>query len=119
LNTAAGGSVAGSRLVPQFGSGTAAVLPDYIGRIPGGQTAADGRSPSPTLFLIAPAAQFASKVAEVYYRDVGQSASLYFDDLATFGSFTDWCPTEILGIRTSLNGSPINYPVYLCRNRTQ
>jgi hypothetical protein len=115
--TTAAGNVAGSRLVPQFGTAAAAVLPGWIGRIPGGNTASDGRSPSPTLFLIAPAGEFAGKVASTFFSEIGQPASLYFDDLGTAGSFTDWCPTEILGIRTTLNGSPINYPVYLCRNR--
>jgi len=117
LNTAAAANVAGSRLVPQFGSAAAATLPGFVGRIPGGQTASDGRSPSPTLFLIAPAASFADKVASTFYPETAQQASLYFDDLATVGAFTDWCPTEILGIRPTLNGSPINYPVYLCRTR--
>jgi len=117
LNTAAAANVTGSRLVPQFGSSAAAVLPGFIGRIPGGQTASDGRSPSPTLFLIAPASEFGSKVASTFFADTGQPASLYFNNLDAAGSFADWCPTEILGIRSTLNGSPINYPVYLCRNR--
>ncbi len=72
---------------------------------------------SPTLFLIGPAASFAAKVANTFFGDTGQEASVYFDDLATAGTFTDWCQGDILGIRTTLNGSPINYPVYLCRNR--
>lgn len=118
LNTAAGTHVAGSRLVPQFGSTASATLPGFVGRLPGGNTASDGRSPSPTLFLIAPAATFADEVAATYYTDTAQDAALYFDDLDEVGAFTDWCQTEILGIRTTLNGSPVNYPIYLCRNRT-
>ncbi|MFO7324177.1 MAG: hypothetical protein DIU62_000545 [Pseudomonadota bacterium] len=109
--------VQGSRLVPQFGTTAAATLPGFVGRIPGGNTAADGRSPSPTLFLIAPAGEFAQKVASVYFPETARNASVYFDDLDEVGDFTSWCPTEILGIRTTLNGSPINYPVYFCRNR--
>jgi hypothetical protein len=112
-------TVANSRLIPQFGTTAAATLPGFIGRIPGGNVAADGRSPSPTLFLIAPAASFEAKVANTFFADTGQQAAVYFDDLATVGAFTDWCQGDILGIRTTLNGSPINYPVYLCRNRAQ
>jgi hypothetical protein len=118
LNTAAGANVTGSRLVPQFGSAAAAVLPGFIGRIPGGNTASDGRSPSPTLFLIASADEFADEVASTFFTDTAQSAAVYFDDLEAQGSFADWCPTEVLGIRTTLNGAPSNKPVYLCRQRT-
>lgn len=117
LNTSTGAAVAGSRLIPQFGTAAAATLPGYIGRIPGGNVAADGRSPSPTLFLIAPASSFGTKVASSYFVDTAQQAAVYFDDLATQGAFTDWCQTEILGIRTTLNGAPVNYPIYFCRNR--
>lgn len=110
------GYVSGSRLVPQFGTTALAVLPGFVGRMPGGQSAADGRSPSPVVYLIAPAASFASQVGSTFYSDIGQPASTYFDDLAEAGPF-DWCPTEILAVRATLNGEPINYPVYFCRTR--
>ena len=50
---------------------------------------------------------------------------LYFDDLddpcrqhdGKGEGFHQLVPDGILGIRTTLNGSPINYPVYLCRTR--
>jgi hypothetical protein len=109
--------VAGSRLVPQFGTTALTVLPGFVGRIPGGQSAADGRSPSPVVYKIAPASSFASSVASTFYSDIGQPASLYFDDLVAAGPFTNWCTTEILAIRATRNGEPINRPVYFCRSR--
>jgi hypothetical protein len=63
-------------------------------------------------------AAFASTAASAIYEDVnGQPATYFFDDLASVGPFTDWCSTEILAIRATLQGTPINYPVYLCRTR--
>lgn len=112
-------SVSGSRLVPQFGTTALAVLPGFVGRIPGGQTAADGRSPSPILYKIAPASSFAAEVASTFFDDIGQPASRYFDDLDEVGPFTDWCQTEILAIRATLHAEPINYPVYFCRSRAE
>lgn len=117
LASATGASVGGSRLVPQFGTTALTVLPGFVGRIPGGNTAADGRAPSPVLYKIAPAGSFATDVATTFYADIGQAAAVYFDDLDEVGPFTDWCQTEVLGIRASLNGSPINKPVYFCRTR--
>lgn len=117
LNTATGANVASSRLVPQFGTTALTVLPGFVGRIPGGQSAADGRSPSPVVYKIAPAATFASSVATTFYDDISQPASVYFDDLTTAGPFPSWCTTEILGIRATRNGVPINKPVYFCRSR--
>jgi hypothetical protein len=113
------GNVSGSRLVPQFGTTALAVLPGFVGRIPGGQSAADGRSPSPVLYKIAPASTFAAEVASTFYDDIGQPASRYFDDLDEVGAFTDWCDTEIVGIRATLHAEPINYPVYFCRTRVE
>jgi hypothetical protein len=110
--------LSGSRLVPQFGTAALAVLPGFVGRIPGGQSAADGRSPSPVLYLIAPAANFAAEVASRQFTDIGEPASRYFDNLDEVGPF-DWCPTEVLGIRASLHGNPIDFPVYFCRTRAQ
>jgi hypothetical protein len=117
LASATGGNVGGSRLAPQFGTTALAVLPGFVGRIPGGQSAADGRSPSPVLYMIAPAATFAAEVATTTFDDINEEAAEYFDDLDEVGPFTDWCQTEVLGIRASLNGEPINYPVYFCRTR--
>jgi hypothetical protein len=108
--------VTASRIVPQFGSTALAVLPGYAGRIPGGQSAADGRSPSPVVYKIAPAASFAASVATTLFEDIGEPASRYFDDVGTPGKFA-WCPTDILGIRATRNGEPLNFPVYFCRTR--
>lgn len=116
LSTATGGSVASSRLVPQFGSTALTVLPGFAGRIPGGQSASDGRSPSPVVYKIAPAASFAASVATTVFEDIGEPASRYFDDVGTPGKFA-WCPTDILGIRATRNGEPLNFPVYFCRTR--
>ena len=74
-------------------------LPEYMARIPGGAQATDGRSPSPIYFHVAPAAQFYA-AAPVEYFPPGP---------------TDWCTTEILGIRATLNTVPIHKPVYFCR----
>jgi hypothetical protein len=110
------GPVPASRLVPQFGSTALRVLPGFAGRIPGGQSAADGRSPSPVVYKIAPAASFAASVATTVFEDIGEPASRYFDDVGTPGKFA-WCPTDILGIRATRNGEPLNFPVYFCRTR--
>jgi hypothetical protein len=110
-------SVPSSRLAPQFGTTALAVLPGFVGRMPGGQSAADGRSPSPVVYLIASADTFADEVGNTFYSDIGRPASLYFDDLNTAGPFPSWCTTEILAVRATLNGVPINYPVYFCRTR--
>lgn len=75
------------------------LLPEFMSRLPGGRQAADGRSPSPIYFHIAPAAQF-NEAAPVDYFPPEP---------------TDWCTTEILGIRTTLNGIPIHKPIYFCR----
>jgi hypothetical protein len=117
LATATGGNLASSKLSPQFGTTALATLPGFAGRIPGGQSAADGRSPSPVVYKIAPAATFAASVGTTVIEDIGEPAAKYFDNVGTAGMFA-WCPTEILGIRATRNGEPINFPVYFCRTRT-
>jgi hypothetical protein len=119
LASSTGGNVGSSRLAPQFGTSALAVLPGFIGRIPGGQSAADGRSPSPNVYKIAPASTFASEVATTFYADIGQAASRYFDNLDAMGDFTQWCQTEILAIRATRNGEPADLPVYFCRTRAE
>lgn len=74
-------------------------LPTYMARIPGGSQAVDGRSPSPIVFHIAPAAQFYNNAPSEYFPS----------------GDTTWCHTEILGIRATLNAVPIHKPVYFCR----
>jgi hypothetical protein len=74
-------------------------LPDYTGRIPGGQFAPGTFSPSPVYFQVAPAASFFTVADPTYFPPVP----------------TNWCTTEILGLRSTSNGSPINPPVYFCR----
>jgi hypothetical protein len=108
-------NVTGSRLVPQF----TGILPGFVGRIPGGNSAADGRSPSPIVYLIANSDQFAAKAASTTVVDAGGDlGTKYFDDLTAQGDFTTWCPgSQILGLRATLHGNPINYPIYLCRTR--
>jgi hypothetical protein len=67
----------------------------------GGSTA---RSPSPVHFVIAPAAGFAAAADPAIFP------------AGTIGS-TAWCPTEILGVRSTENGAldPAIKPVYFCR----
>jgi hypothetical protein len=117
LATATGGNVAGSRLAPQFGTTALATLPGFVGRMPGGQPSPDGRSPSPVVYRIAPAASFETAVANTVYADLGEPAATYFDDFDEQPPFTEWCSTEILGVRATLNAVPLNYPVYFCRTR--
>jgi hypothetical protein len=81
-------------------------FPQYESRIPGGQTALDGRSPSPIIYHIGPAASFFSAAPAEYFPQPS-------------AAFTTWCTTEILGIRATLNGLPFRNPVYLCRTRAQ
>jgi len=86
-----------------FGPSSAAIipqLPDYTGRIPGGQFAPGTFSPSPVYFQVAPAATFFTVADPLYFPTVPTN-----------------CTTEILGLRSTSNGSPINPPVYFCRTR--
>jgi hypothetical protein len=98
----------------------ATVFPNFVGIIPGGSTAFDGRSPSPIPFNVGPAANWFSTVPADFVQ--------YFP---TQVSFASWCSTtsssgiaaEVLGIRATLNGEPVtspvvpvlNKPVYFCR----
>lgn len=83
------------------GNGGVALLPGFVGRIPGGQTAFDARSPSPIYFHIAPAATFFSTASPDYFPEVP----------------TGWCNSEILGLRATLHAKAIDSPVYFCRTR--
>lgn len=76
----------------------------FIGRIPGGNpiATADSRPPSPNHFLIAPAASYPI------------DGTLF---TAPPEPFTTWCSTEILGIRPTQNGVPVEQPIYMCRTR--
>lgn len=85
-----------------FSSPAASAIPGFIGRWPGGQSAADGRSPSPIRFKIAPAVSF-------------QSDPVYFTEPDV--PHASWCSTEILAVRATLHDNPIDYPLYLCRTR--
>jgi hypothetical protein len=76
-------------------------LPGYTGRHPGGEPAPGTSSPSPIYFHVAPAASFASTADATYFPSPD----------------TSWCTTEMLGVRSTANGFPINYPVYFCRTR--
>jgi hypothetical protein len=89
-----------------IGSGAGAVdigtLQEFMHRIPGGAQAADGRSPSPVMFHIADPDQFYA-TAPVQYFPPGQDFSS--------------CDTQVLGIRSTLNGVAIHKPVYFCRSQ--
>jgi hypothetical protein len=74
-------------------------LPGYTGRHPGGEPAPSTSSPSPIYFHVAPAASFAAEADDTYFPSPD----------------TSWCTTEILGVRSTANGFPINYPLYFCR----
>jgi hypothetical protein len=83
-------------------------MPGYIGRFPGGQVSAGTFSVSPNFFYIAPAATFFDNADPIYFPKRFPDASAPETSLA-------WCQTEILGLRSTSNGFPINYPVYMCR----
>lgn len=89
--------------IADFSSPAMGISLGFIGRIPGGNPIAttDSRPPSPNYFRIGPANSYT------------------FDDtLFTEPAepFTTWCDTEILGIRPTQNGQPIDYPFYFCRS---
>lgn len=74
-------------------------LPGFTGRIPGGEPTTLTSSPSPVYYQVAPAATFSNVADPTYFPPESMS----------------WCTTEILGLRPTANGFPINYPVYYCR----
>lgn len=82
-------------------------LPGWQGYLPGTELGggSSARSPSPVYFHIAPAASFAA----------GANATVF--PPVTIGT-TTWCPSEIIGIRGTLNGelSATLKPLYFCRN---
>lgn len=86
-------------------------LPGYTGRIPGGEGAPSTVSPSPVYFQVAPAATFFSVADPIYFPEHFPTAN----DAATSMA---WCTTEILGLRATSNGFPINTPIYLCRTKS-
>lgn len=90
-----------------FQSPTLANTPGFIGRMPGSESAFDGRSPSPIYFTVATPATFAA-VAD----------ATYFPADTTTPAALSWCTTEVLGVRSSLNSIAINSPVYFCREHS-
>jgi hypothetical protein len=79
-----------------------AQLPGFVGRLPGAVAVVNAtRSPSPAYFTVAPPSTFFT-VAPLTYFPVAS---------------TTWCTTELLGIRATTNGNPIDQPVYFCRVR--
>lgn len=79
----------------------ATLTPGYVGRIPGSANVQDGRSPSPMQYHIAPAATFFGTAYPDYFPPATVS----------------WCTGDLLGIRATLNGVPIDQPRYFCRTR--
>jgi hypothetical protein len=86
-------------------------FPEYEARMPGVVQAQDGRSASPTRYHIAPAATFFAAAPPEHFPQSGPYAPA--------AAFTTWCTTEILGLRATLNGTPFQEPVYMCRTRAQ
>jgi hypothetical protein len=81
-------------------------FPQYESRIPGAQTALDGRSPSPIYYHIAPAGSFFMSAPAEYFPQPAVALDT-------------WCDSDILGIRQTLNNVPFREPVYLCRTRAR
>jgi hypothetical protein len=81
-------------------------LPGWRGWMAGSELggASTARSPSPVYFVIAPAAGFAAAADPAIFP------------ASTIGA-TSWCPTEILGVRSTENGAlnPQIQPMYFCR----
>jgi hypothetical protein len=110
-------------------------LPGWIGRIPGGTTAFDGRSTSPARFVVANSSEFFSSLAtgvpekvasnKLFFpptEDVNGNGVLDSGEDANFNGVLDveslaWCTTQVLGVRGTLNGVAIDKPVYFCRNQ--
>jgi hypothetical protein len=107
--------------VARFVQGTAQLADDSIDRVVDAWNARGGGTVDGGVVLVAKSGQ-----AKALLRGQQGSAvsgrippNTLILPLATVGAFTAWCQGDVLGIRTTLNGSPINYPVYLCRNRAQ
>lgn len=77
-------------------------LPGFNGRVPGGEPALQTQSPSPVYYHVAPAASFFNSASAIYFP----------------AASTAWCNTEILGLRLTSNGFPIDSPIYFCRTGT-
>jgi hypothetical protein len=90
---------------------TLANTPGFVGRMPGTETAFDGRSPSPIYYAIGTAATFATVADPVYFGSTTEQPT-------SSTALTALCGTaDVLGVRASLNGNPINRPVYMCREK--
>lgn len=97
---------------------TLEALPGFVGRIPAGQIAVDGRPPSPAYYVIAAANQFATVAA------ANPEVAPFFPADEITPAALGWClnaagtgPGEVYGVRTSLNGVPTNKASYFCRTR--
>jgi hypothetical protein len=80
-------------------------FPNYESRIPGGNSALDGRSPSPNVYYTAPATTFFAAAPAEYFPQPAEA-------------LTTWCSSDILGIRATLNGVPFRTPIYFCRTQS-
>jgi hypothetical protein len=76
-----------------------ALLPGFVGRMPGSEGAGDGRSPSAIYYHIATPASFYTTADPLFFQTTDLS----------------WCTTEVFGVRASLNNVPADTPVYFCR----
>jgi hypothetical protein len=77
-------------------------LPGFVGRLPGAVAVVNAtRSPSPAYFTVAAPGTFFTVAPTEYFQVIP----------------TTWCTTELLGIRATTNGNPIDKPVYFCRVR--
>jgi hypothetical protein len=78
------------------------LLPGFVGRLPGAVAVVNAtRSPSPAYYTVAPPGNFFTVAPTTYFQ----------------AAPTSWCTTELLGIRATTNGNPIDQPVYFCRYR--
>lgn len=90
---------------------TLANTPGFVGRMPGTETAFDGRSPSPIYYAIGTAATFATVADPAFFPSTTTQPT-------TQTALTTMCGTaDVLGVRASLNGNAINTPVYFCREK--
>jgi len=90
---------------------TVALLPGFIGKIPGGQAFPGNTTASPVQFHIAPASSFATTANPIYFPGLA-------------GVSFDWCKAarpgdtpEVVGMRYTSNNEPVDRPVYMCRTK--
>ncbi len=90
----------------------ATVAPGFVGRMPGGGSAFDGRSPSPTYFSVAPVATWFSALPPNFVEYFPSTSLSWCSTPSTAG-----IPAEVLGVRATLNNEPVDSPIVPVLNK--